>query len=852
MASVNMRESMKKRKRNDKGAAMVMVIVAIAFIGMLVAMVLYMSYANYQMKSSDRRAKDNFYTAESVLDFINAGLQKDVSDCMARAYVNVTQNSTGMTSDEMTEEFQKEFIKYLTSTEFLGSSVADEYNVEHLRNMWKNVVTIAASSGAQGAYLKADNPKMIVATTNGYVTLEDIHIEYLDNNGYVSIINTDIRIETPGFDFAEATNRMTIENYSIIANDSLVSDALDANSGTATTAITGNIFGGYDGIRLGNQNAISFEIDTADAARVASGEAVSYNLTAGSINLDNVLSPNKQLTTDEYFRTYVQDINVNTGRISLDGLTYVADDMDISGKNSEVALSGKYYGYGASYSGSDMSSSILINGANTTLDMRGLEELMLSGHAFVGATKYDADKDRQAKIINDAAESEADKVTADSLTSDKVSDLEDYNTNADTYDQELEQQNQAAIDAGNPDGVKESVPQNKSDVMTGESMSVKANQLLYLVPSECVGYVTGTDKQVVTKNPMTYDEFVMLRDTQVEARDENDNPITNPDGSQKMEQKYEVVRLAELWNKLGGNNYTDSYKAVFRRINGSVMVYLYLDFADEMLANDFYQAYYRYDPTGIANYVSSYVKEITWPNSIKGNSDKLTLAGNAFDYNSTTKELELVEDNNDNDHTDVFLRRVEAEEDYSNKFTALMHSTSDDYTILSASDEAGEIFDNLVEKSLLKKYSGTYQDDTTQCAAEIKYFGDTDLDGKDGDGVITYPNDCYKFPGSTGNSSTHVIITNGDVIVNADFEGLIVAGGTVYIGSGCNSIQYNPTMVINSLRASKGVDPDKEYAYQVFGKDGEVTYALLTTQSHEEETAISLVELISYENWKKD
>lgn len=852
MASVNMRESMKKRKKNDKGAAMVMVIVAIAFIGMLVAMVLYMSYANYQMKSSDRRSKDNFYTAESVLDFINAGLQKDISDCMARAYVNVTQNSTGMTSDEMTEEFQKKFIEYLTGPDYLGSGVADEYNVKHLENMWKNVVTIAASSGAQGAFLKSDNPKMIVATTNGYVTLEDIHIEYLDNNGYVSVINTDIRIETPGLDFAEATNRMTIENYSIIANDSLVSDALDANSGTATTSITGNIFGGYDGIRLGNQNAISFEIDAADAALLAGGTPVSYNLAAGSINLDNVLTPNKQLKTDEYFRTYVKDINVNTGRISLDGLTYVADDMDISGKNSEVVLSGKYYGYGASYSESDMSSSILINGADTTLDMSNLEELMLSGHAFVGATKYDADKDRQAKIINDAAKSEAEKVTADSLTSDKVSDLEDYNTSADTYDQELKQQNQAAIDAGNPDNVKDSVPQNKSDVMTGESMSVKANQLLYLVPSECVGYVTGTDKQVVTKNPMTYDEFVMLRDTQVQATDAQGNPITNPNGSQKMEQKYEVVRLSELWNKLGGNNYTDSYKAVFRRINGSVMVYLYLDFADEMLANDFYQAYYRYDPTGIANYVSSYVKEITWPNNIKGNSDKLTLAGNAFDYNSTTKELELVEDNNDNDHTDVFLRRVEAEEDYFNKYTALMHSTSDDYTVLTASDESGEIFDNLVEKSLLKKYAGTYKDDTTQCAAEIKYFGDTDLDGKDGDGVITYPDDCYKFPGGTGNSSTHVIITNGDVIVNADFEGLIVAGGTVYIGPGCNSIQYNPTMVINSLRASKGVDPDKEYAYQVFGKDGEVTYALATTQNHEEETAISLVELISYENWKKD
>ena len=69
-------------KEDNKGAAIVVAIVAIAFIGMLVGMLVYMAYYNYLMKHIDKRNKDNFYSAEYALDIINAGLQKDISDSM--------------------------------------------------------------------------------------------------------------------------------------------------------------------------------------------------------------------------------------------------------------------------------------------------------------------------------------------------------------------------------------------------------------------------------------------------------------------------------------------------------------------------------------------------------------------------------------------------------------------------------------------------------------------------------------------------------------------------------------------------------------------------------------------------
>ena len=47
---------------------MVVVIIAMAFIGILASVLMYMSLLNYQMKVNNLKAKDNFYSAETVLD----------------------------------------------------------------------------------------------------------------------------------------------------------------------------------------------------------------------------------------------------------------------------------------------------------------------------------------------------------------------------------------------------------------------------------------------------------------------------------------------------------------------------------------------------------------------------------------------------------------------------------------------------------------------------------------------------------------------------------------------------------------------------------------------------------------
>lgn len=56
-------------KRNDnRGASFVMVVVAMAIVAVLAVTVLWIALMNLQMKVTDEKNTDNFYSAEGVLD----------------------------------------------------------------------------------------------------------------------------------------------------------------------------------------------------------------------------------------------------------------------------------------------------------------------------------------------------------------------------------------------------------------------------------------------------------------------------------------------------------------------------------------------------------------------------------------------------------------------------------------------------------------------------------------------------------------------------------------------------------------------------------------------------------------
>lgn len=66
--------------KKNKGAAMVSVLIAITFIGILSTSLMFMAYMNYLTKATRHKSTDNFYTAEFALDELATSLQQIASN----------------------------------------------------------------------------------------------------------------------------------------------------------------------------------------------------------------------------------------------------------------------------------------------------------------------------------------------------------------------------------------------------------------------------------------------------------------------------------------------------------------------------------------------------------------------------------------------------------------------------------------------------------------------------------------------------------------------------------------------------------------------------------------------------
>ena len=75
-----------KKKVNNSGAALVSVVIVIAFVSVLVTTVLYMAGMNYYSKATDRETKQSFYEAEIPLEMIKAELMKEAKTAHQKAF----------------------------------------------------------------------------------------------------------------------------------------------------------------------------------------------------------------------------------------------------------------------------------------------------------------------------------------------------------------------------------------------------------------------------------------------------------------------------------------------------------------------------------------------------------------------------------------------------------------------------------------------------------------------------------------------------------------------------------------------------------------------------------------------
>jgi hypothetical protein len=181
------------------------------------------------------------------------------------------------------------------------------------------------------------------------------------------------------------------------------------------------------------------------------------------------------------------------------------------------------------------------------------------------------------------------------------------------------------------------------------------------------------------------------------------------------------------------------------------------------------------------------------------------------------------------------------EQEYQNMFAAMKHTLLSDYDQLKSNQKTTNLYNNLVETARLatvsnKKVFTTGRDGVaaeSQMAALI-VNGDYTLTGTADDAMEEgYP--------------VHLVIASGDVTVDCNYRGLIIAGGNINLTLRAENVSANASMVQKALQIEDDTG-DHPYEYLIDG----VTYlSSMGGSMSGEASETRYADYVTYSNWSK-
>lgn len=750
-------------KKNNRGSSLIVAIVAVGFVGILATVILSSAVTNYQLKIMDNQAKKTFYSAETALQEIYAGLgsvcysqlENSYSDVVTNLLTQVNTNGTvyyvQMSNEEANSRLKSEYLSGM-KTYFPSVEDAAEYLTTLIQNQ-------------DNAYVK-NISGITYEESTGSLTLEDAQVFYKQSkNDIYQTVTVDIVISYPDIlvDFTSGTanNLATYLEYCLVGmngvNFGYTTNGVDTRS---TSTVSGNLFAGEGGIQVTSGSQVEFQDlipfdDSINTTIVTSGDLnVVGGTTQSTLNIGSVNLWCNNINVGTASENSIAILNYLT---SEDSSTYVADDLNIQGDQCQVTLGSSYYGFG--YQGSlldaSYSSAIVVNGKDTVLNTITLKNLLLAGRAYLD--------------FGDAA--------------------------------------------------------NTSDYLTADSLALKGNQEIYLVPTK---YMSSTSAVEAT-NPLE----------------------VNPKAT---ESPIQIDLTGFFPYDLGLLNTSDPYVVKETKTN---TFYLYLNFKDKdamvtyvnlvmdleqlkTLAGASYQAAYEEDWKNLNLVIEKSINKFVASGSVGLNYDSSTsIYSNGAMYEVGSQGMSI--DNTNGLSTDTVLNMCL---DKSNRYEILKSFLTDIgggdsvLTIPSSLNIAGvdyptqnmgttDIYQRAVDVTMLSNLTQNYEKITDTTIATVV----TDKDGKTSSGKYTIPATI------TGGV---VLAYNVNVYVTSGFEGLILTNKEIFVTGSGNLITTGTTD-----KASQILDADTNI--------GKYFYAFkLQSGSDSGLSQITVKDLLNFNNWRKN
>lgn len=191
---------MKKRNRgerlDDRGAALVTVIIVVGLLSILATTFLYLSGMNFFMKKTDQKTKESFYEAETALEEIRAELMELSADAAGKAYQRLLVQYASMDSYTRYSAYQSYFFEELQKSWNAKRDV--ETPQLSYEEMIKRIVSPEYQSflSLDPATADAGAPDLTYVS-QGYLLIPGICLTYTNSEGYTTIIQTDYMVNVP-------------------------------------------------------------------------------------------------------------------------------------------------------------------------------------------------------------------------------------------------------------------------------------------------------------------------------------------------------------------------------------------------------------------------------------------------------------------------------------------------------------------------------------------------------------------------------------------------------------------------------------------------------------------------------
>lgn len=741
----------KLRSGKKEGTSLVSVIIGTVFL-MAIGLTIITVATKYVITVVvDRISTDNFYNAEGILAEVRTGLLEKAGESGKKSYTEILENYTS-SKKNLRDEFSKKYLSgiatYLLAT---GTYTYDDSSADSSKHFDDKLGVLQNCGNNSIDKLKNLTQKADAVTTTAADGNLHFVINYDTEKGY-SLTLKDIKIdyrENPEYASTVQTDIVfTVPDYKFEGDSTfdelkdyivINDDALNVTFSPSGTNFTGNIYTGQTdtGIWIDSQSKVNFF-----SPKIISRGSMDI-LTGSTVNISGKASSPGDL--------YLQNLRLKPAgsgsslstNLTVNENAYISNDLDIQDNNSVVNLKGKYYGY--SYNKQNDAASV------DKLDSNFSSAILVNG---LNTTLNAADLNKMVLA------------------------------------------GRSFVDQNSESGASVA-----SDIQMGESLSVKSNQLAYLVPEE---YITPR------QNPL----------------------VTNSGGY--------TVNTAMLLNDLGA--YLDSAKPVTENYQTSASLgftYLFLNFKDDVSANKYFRDYYN----GVITYKDEQGADIDSKEQIferaktylvstdvtntRFSGNMYLIAGNVvYNYEATGGTSGLQTANYYDNATqkpvsDLLADGKKMALNYLGNCLTLLPSGSTG----RESDIRLNAADDPLVSGVIIDYSKLTSDISKMVSTSVEPHAHIQV--KNGDYTI-------------GTEDKGLIIVNGDVTVEANFTGLILASGKVTVNGNWN-LTADMVMVGDILEQIK-TDPNLADIAELFR-------ALNGTSK---QNATDLEKCVYYENWDRN